>query len=643
MPALVLFSASSYAQQPDTALLSQAMAKYKNENAVIINSTDRLIIAYENGVLTATSKIKKEKLLIGDYAPSHDNYDFVYDGYFDQLSQFNAVAYIPKKTGGYTENRKFHSYSAGAGSGISDSKLAVADFTGLTKGSFVRLTATQDHPELTALPFFVAAEYYPIVHAEFEVVAPDFVDMKFVMKGENTSMIKQTKERKEGNIIYRFTADNVPAYKKFERVPSSLYYLPQVICYISSFRLPGQNKDSLLLSDPEHLYKNQYKYISNINVKDDTSLLRLAQSITKGDKTDMQKAQHLYDWVQKNMHYIGFEIGLGGWIPREADTVCKKKYGDCKDMSSILMKMGRMVGLKTYFTWIGTTEKPYTFQETPIPQVSNHMICAFKSGDEWLFIDGTHSNLPFGANRDDIQGKEAMIAIDKDNYKIITIPIVPADKNITTDNTHIHISEKNGRDLIGNFNIKYQGYKAWNLAYHFASRTKEKEEREKDLTKATMRGSNKYTLDKYNLDISDTGNKDIVLAGDFTIGGYVNNIGKDYIINMNLLRHFEEDYIDTTDRKAAWYFDYKNKEKEVVVLDIPTGYKVTHLPANSQGKLDDMWNYNISYKSDGKKITLTKEYTLNTLSINRQYFAANNKAIKELDKQYKESVVLTAK
>ncbi|MBC7552974.1 MAG: transglutaminase domain-containing protein [Taibaiella sp.] len=643
LPALLLLTPALHAQQPDTALLSRVKAQYSNENAVIINSSERLIISYDGGELTAISKIKKEKLLIGDYAPANDNYDYVFDDYFDKLTQFDAIAYTPKKGGGFTEDSKYQGYSGGAGGGISEARSVVAKFTGLKSGSFVRVTATQEHPVLSVLPVFEVSEGYPVLHGEFEVVAPEFVQMKFVMKGENTSLIKQSREKKEGNIIYRFTIDNLPGHKSFDHVPSGLYYNPQVIGYIHSFRLPGQTKDSLFLSDAEHLYKNQYKYVGNLNVKDDTTLKKMVKAITKGDVTDRQKAEHIYDWVQKNMHYIAFEIGLGGWIPREADTVCKKMYGDCKDMSSVLMKMGRMAGLKTYFAWIGTNYKPYTFEETPIPMVSNHMICALQLGNEWLFMDGTHANLPFGANRDDIQGKQAMVAIDKDNFKIVTIPVVAADKNITVDNTHIRISEDNYRDLKGSFNITYQGYKAWNLAYHFGTSTKDKEEREKDVTKITARGSNKYELDKYSLKMTETGDKEMAITGDFNIGGYVNNVGKEYIINMNLLRHFADDYIDTNGRKAAWYHDFKNNTKEVVVLDIPAGYKVTHLPRNAQGKFNDMWNYSITYKTDGKTITLTKEYTLNTLTIAPHYFAANNKAVKELDQQYKESVVLTAK
>ena len=597
--AAMLISSAAMAQEPDTAMISAAMKKYARENSVITNYTQRLEIRYEDGELQAHTNIRKERLLIGELSPSQDHYDGVLDAYFDQITHLDAVAYIPKKTGGFRQEHKHSVFQGGASEGISEARVLVTSFTGLTKGTVIRMTAAQDHPDLTALPMYIPAESYPIIHAVYEVVAPKYVDIKFVLKGENTGLYHETKEEKNGNYIYRFTADNIPAYRSFEHVPSALYYEPHVLTYISSYRLPGLAKDSVMLSDPAHLYKSQYKFINNLNVKQDTTLQRIVGQVTRGDVSQRQKAEHIYQWVQKNIHYQAFEIGLGGWIPREADTVCKKMYGDCKDMSSILMTMCRMAGIEACFTWIGTSLKPYTFEETPMPMVSNHMICALNLDGKWMFIDGTHFNLPFGANRDDIQGKEAMIAIDKDHFKIETIPVVPAEKNVTIDSTFIRLIDGN-RNIAGEFRQRYEGYAAWNLGYALAYDTKDKEEKEKLVTKLAMRGSDKFQLAGYQIDASEKGNRDVHISGSFTIEDYVHNIGKDYIVNMNLNRNMDDDHIDTTGRLAPWFFNYKNIQKEVVVLEIPAGYKVTYLPKDAQGKLDDMWNYRISYKSDGK-------------------------------------------
>jgi hypothetical protein len=372
------------------------------------------------------------------------------------------------------------------------------------------------------------------------------------------------------------------------------------------------------------------------NFKVDTGITNTVKRITEGDATESEKAAHIYKWVQDNIHYVAIENGMEGFIPRPADTVYKRKYGDCKDMSSIISAMCQRAGLKAYFAWIGTTDLPYSYKETPI-HVSNHMICAVKINNEWVFLDGTHPLLPFGANRDDIQGKEALIAIDQDHYEIVTIPVEAPEKNTVTDITHLTID---GSKLQGVADQTYKGYMSWQIAAALQNNKKE-DERKKLVKQLTVRGTNKYQLGKYNIRAAKSGNRDVTINADFVLESYLQHSGKETFINMNLLRHFDDMRIDTKDRVVPFYFDYKTKRKEVVVLDIPKGYKVKHLPANSKGSLDRLWNYSITYTKDKNHVTLTKEYELKTLSIGTEKFADNNKMVDGLKNIYKESVVLT--
>ena len=298
-------------------------------------------------------------------------------------------------------------------------------YSGLVKKSVTELKYAIEYSDVHMLyPFYFHDfdDNLPIVKATFEVTVPKYVNINFVLKGEHTSWIKQTKEDNSTTTTYTFTADDLPPSKSFSDVPSSHYYLPHVVPYITSYKHFADDKVTDMLGNPDQLYKYLYKFISKVNMVDDTLITKTVAQITKNDHTQKEKAAHIYQWVQKNLHYVAFEDGLEGFIPREAKVVCTRKYGDCKDMASISVAMCRKAGLDAHLAWIGTTDLPYTNEETPSPIVNNHMICAVKIDDKWMFIDGTHPLLPFGENREDIQGKEAMISIDTTHYKIVTIP-----------------------------------------------------------------------------------------------------------------------------------------------------------------------------------------------------------------------------
>ena len=618
-------------------------AKYKNENAVYTNYIEKLEIKQDedDGSLVATTYGTMEKLFISDAAPTNENTDYFVIDDFNQYSDASGFSLIPDKKGGY--KREYHNCAFGAGGQLTgyfydDIEVVQAYYTGLTKNSVTETKYTVDNRDISLLqPAYFLGDI-PVLHSVFEVVVPNYVKMNFVLKNTDDINLEQKKEEKDGKIIYTFTANNLKAFKNYNKVPSHAYFRPHIIPYITSYRLTGAQKDSVILRDIDALGKHHFAYVKDMNIRPDTPLVRIVKELTQNDKTDREKAKHIYNWVQKNIHYIGFEKGMQGLVPRPADTVYKRMYGDCKDMASLCMAMCRQAGLKAYFATIGTTDIPYSLDEIPTQSCFNHMICAVKLGDDWVFLDGTDNTQPFGANRYDIQGKEAFIYMDATHHQIVKIPVVAADKNVTTDSTFIHLAYNN---LEGNLKQTSTGYPAWQIAY-IKKYLKEKD-RDDYIRKMLARGSDKFHQLKYDIKTSEKGNKDAMLVADFTVEDYAHKVGKEYIVNMNLNRTFGDERMNDSERKVGYYYPYKEKTKQVVVLDIPEGYKVTHLPPSAHGGLEGVWSYNISYKADKKQIVLVKEYEQQALSLSPKQFANNNKIIDELNHEYKESVVLTAK
>ena len=626
----------AYAQEDNTATI----AKYKDENAVITSNTEHLIIRNEGGKLVATSEVVQERLLISDMSPGMYNSDYIFHSYFNKLEEYDAVAFVPSN-GSYKKVKDYISRTNPSEDDnifYDDAKHTEITFTGLTKHSLIRTSYTITHLDLHMLPHFYFQENLPAAKLVFEVTAPKYVNLNFVLKGEHTSWIKQTKEESKNTITYTFTATDVPALKEYSDLPSVAYYMPHVIPYITSYQLPKDDKPTPMLRDPSELYAYFYDYLRHVNVTEDEQLSKTALELTKNDNNPRDKAKHIYQWVQKNIHYIAFEDSLGGFVPRQAADICKRKFGDCKDMASILTAMCMKVGIEAYFTWIGTRHKPYTYEETPLPLVSNHMICTIKLGEEWVFLDGTDSYIPFGFNPSGIQGKEAMVAIDEKHYKILTVPETPAAVNVLNDTTYMKVS---GLGVSGNVVLNYKGYPAWNIEY--ALDYYKNAQREKYIRDYTSRGSNKYVQKGYNVMQLDNENKDIYVNSDFTIDNYVQNAGKESFVNMNLSRGFENSWIEIKDRTTPVSHKYKCKIKEVVVLDIPKGFTATYVPPDDSRMLSNAWSYSISYKSSPDKIMLIKEFELNTLALPASQFEENNKMVERLRKQYKESIVLTAK
>jgi transglutaminase-like putative cysteine protease len=78
-------------------------------------------------------------------------------------------------------------------------------------------------------------------------------------------------------------------------------------------------------------------------------------------KTDPEKVESIFYWVQDNIRYIAFENGIMGFKPDAAQNVFKNKYGDCKGKANLLKTMLNIAGFDARLTWIGTSDLPYDY------------------------------------------------------------------------------------------------------------------------------------------------------------------------------------------------------------------------------------------------------------------------------------------
>ena len=121
--------------------------------------------------------------------------------------------------------------------------------------------------------------------------------------------------------------------------------------------------------------------------------------------------------------------------------------GDCKDMASTITGLLEYAGINSYLTWIGTNDIPYTYEELPTPNVDNHMIATYiDDEDNYYFLDATGRYSNFDIPSSFIQGKEALIRKNKNEFEVITVPTVAPDQNKISEKIYLNIVDNN---LIG--------------------------------------------------------------------------------------------------------------------------------------------------------------------------------------------------
>jgi transglutaminase-like putative cysteine protease/tetratricopeptide (TPR) repeat protein len=113
--------------------------------------------------------------------------------------------------------------------------------------------------------------------------------------------------------------------------------------------------------------------------------------------------QTLVRWVRKNVRYTGVEFGRAAIVPYRPGEVLRRKFGDCKDQSSLLVALLRQVGISASVALLRAGTAEDTNASIPGAQQFNHAI-VYIPGKKPLWIDptSTHSrvgSLPIGVER----------------------------------------------------------------------------------------------------------------------------------------------------------------------------------------------------------------------------------------------------
>lgn len=517
-----------------------------------------------------------------------------------------------------------------------DEKQVKFSFPGITVGSEVYINYTVYTNELHfSIPFYFES-YVPVKEFSYRVTATKDIKTQFFEKNFGNHNIEHHTGNSKNENINEWSAYNVPETKLFSDAPGRSYYSPHVIVNINSIN--DDDKIIPYLSTVNDLYSWYYSNTKVINLAVPDNVKMLADSICSDKKTDIEKIESIYKWVQKNIHYVAFEDGRGGIVPRNAEVVCNKRYGDCKDMASLLNQLLKAQNINGYMTWIGTHKLPYKYSEIPMKNVDNHMIVSVKEKNDWLYLDATDPNGIFGLPTTHIQGKEALIGINKDQFVLATVPVVASSVNEIVDTFQIEIENN---DMQVNTQAHYKGYDAGiNKDQIMYLNEKEKEDYIKNIFKY---GNSNFQLIKYTID-NNTKDSTLDLKCSFKIVNHVRKIGTDLFINPFIDLYYSNASIDTSIRKVPKEFRFNQSLSTVYKITIPTGYTITALPKNVK-KESSIFSFAINYKLENNILICNQEISVNLpdLLLMPTQFSTWNSLISALNQCYNESLNLIKK
>ncbi len=288
-------------------------------------------------------------------------------------------------------------------------KIKRMSLSGLEPGTILDFSVTTE-TDASMMPgeFFVSwrvATPTYVVRSNLEVDAPTSMNPRI---NERNLSFKRTEKTESGRRYYTWRTANVSRFKGEPYAPDSALQ-GMTVSVSPSFSWNAIGKWYVPIA------RDAYAISPSVEEK--------MKSVLMGARSLDDSIRRLHKWVAQDIRYVAIELGRGGYVPRNAETVVRTGFGDCKDKAMLFVAALKKIGVTGYPVLLniyGLERK-----ETPSLGQFNHMIAAVKRGKGYEFADLTAGNYAFGKLPRSEQGNLAVLVKENDSEEI-TLPESPS-------------------------------------------------------------------------------------------------------------------------------------------------------------------------------------------------------------------------
>jgi len=419
---------------------------------------------------------------------------------------------------------------------------------------------------------------------------------------------------------YTWEIKNLPAISMENDAPSIKELVPNVMFAPSDFEVEGYKGN---MSTWEDYGKFIYQLVKGRDVLPD-NIKGKVHALTDGLKDDRQKVYVLYDFLQKNTHYISIQLGIGGWQPFDANYVATKNYGDCKALSNYMVALLKEAGIKArYVEIMAGAGAAALVEDFPCSQ-SNHVIACVPFASDTIWLECTSQTTSPGY-MGSFTGTRKAILIDENGGHVVSTPSYTAANNLQMRVVNAIIDADGNLDA--HVNTRFTGIQQ--ETPHGLMKEASKEDRDNYLNHSLSLAT--YSVDKSSFEEEKGSIPAVKEYLHVNSSSYASLTGKRIFIAPNLFDKTGVKYPTDSVRKYDIVFNQAYRDIDSITIKIPDGYTPEAMPQNVQ--LESRFGkYTASVKVEGNKI---EYYRLEEKSRNRFPASDYPELVKFQDQVYK--------
>lgn len=442
--------------------------------------------------------------------------------------------------------------------------------------------------------------------------------------------LNPTKTTEEGYDVYRWEVKNLEAIKP-ESGSKAWQVLPKITFATNNVLFGGIKADFSTWNGFGVWQQELNKGLSGLP----SARVEELKQMVSGLSTDKEKTRFLYEYMQKNVRYVGIQLGIGGWKPFPASFVDQKKYGDCKGLSNYMHALLTAVDIPSYYAVVRAGANEEAADPKFVNSPFNHIILCvpFKNDTTWL--ECTSNTAPFGKLGSFTENRNALL-ITEDGGKLVNTPKSKMEDHVFNSETAIEINP-NGIST-AKINIEVTGgYRADFIAISYKKTDEQKKEiintlnlKQPDIfnliEKDDKDGIKKLELNLEYQKLSDfsTGDKLFLRHGLFDLWKLTLPVNKE--------------------RKTDYFFTHPRITQNRALYKLPDNMIPESLPSNINLKFcHGTYKSEYEYNQDKNEIINTAKLELSSHVIPASNYSEMQKFMDDLQKSMSKKLIIKKK
>jgi hypothetical protein len=467
-----------------------------------------------------------------------------------------------------------------------------------------------------------------VEYSQYTASVPADLDLKF--KAQHISITPAVSSDSK-NKVYSWEVKNLVAVPEEEGAGSQRNSFPAILISPNKFSMDGYDGDLTSWKNLGEWYTQLTK--GSLNLSDETKIF--LKNLVKDAKSNDEKIDILYNYLQKNCRYVSIQLGIGGLKPFDADFVDKKKYGDCKALANYMQAMLDAVGIVSYPALINAEYNQQPVDPDFPEEAFNHVIVCVPQNKDTTWLECTDNTADAGVLGSFTENRNALL-ITPSGGVLVPTPKSKASENTLSLYTKVILKEDGSgeSESVMKTNGEYK-----QEIINYVMNEKKDDQKEYLVRRLGFLQPDQFEMstNKKN-DCTETSFKlDIEKVPEFTAGSKMFLSPRIYkIINATLP--------DTKKRTRPYYFHFPFIKTDTTVYQLPENYTVANLP-QSWNEQFDYGKFTTKYSYDDKSNTITSVafLQLSTNVIPAEKFEDARKFFNKVIQEYTEKIVIAKK